>query len=204
MAFCNSCGAALNAGTNFCNKCGAAQTGAPMGAPGQPAAAVPAKQGSSALKIILIVVAVIVGLGILGIGTASYFVYRVAHNSHVTQRNGDVKIDSPFGTIESSSDPTAMAKDIGLDPYPGSEPMKNGSSSVSFGNIHTVAMQMTTDDPPSQVADYYKSKLSNISYSTGQGDNYSMMAGGKDDATTVSISVVMGKTHIVVSRVTKK
>ena len=66
MAFCNSCGATLNAGTKFCNKCGATVSAPvpPAGASSAPAN----KGGSSALKIILIVVAVIVGLGILGSG----------------------------------------------------------------------------------------------------------------------------------------
>ena len=65
MAFCNSCGATLDAGTKFCNKCGAGAPAASVPAASTPAAAgTPAQGGGgSAVKIILIVVAVIVGLG---------------------------------------------------------------------------------------------------------------------------------------------
>src|SRR6266568_2175080 len=67
MAFCNSCGATLSAGTKFCNKCGAAVAAAAPTPGVTPASVPPTTGGSSALKIILIVVAVIVGIGILGV-----------------------------------------------------------------------------------------------------------------------------------------
>ena len=69
MAFCNSCGATLDSGAKFCNKCGTTQPGA-AAASVTPAGTAPAstQKSGSALKIILIVVAVIVVLGILAIG----------------------------------------------------------------------------------------------------------------------------------------
>ena len=60
MAFCNACGATVEPGAKFCPKCGAA---VPAAAVASTAPATPAQ--SNALKIILIVVAVIIGLGIL-------------------------------------------------------------------------------------------------------------------------------------------
>src|ERR1700726_2644612 len=69
MAFCNSCGATLNSGTQFCNKCGA-PVAAGASASGVTSTVPPPAAptgGSSALKVILIVVAVIVLVGILGV-----------------------------------------------------------------------------------------------------------------------------------------
>jgi hypothetical protein len=209
MAFCNSCGAAVDAGVKFCNKCGAAMPAvaapAASASPSQPAGATPPVQGGgNAVKIILIVVAVIVGLGILGIGAVSYIGYRFAKSTHVREHKGDVKVETPFGTVESSSDSDAAARDIGIELYPGAETIKNGSSSMNIGSMHTVSVQLQTDDSPSQVNDFYKNKLSNVTYSANQGDQYTMMVGSKDDMTTITIAPEEGKTHIVISKVTKK
>src|ERR1700691_5742349 len=113
MAFCNSCGATLNDGTKFCNKCGAAVAAAPgvISTPLPPAPPASQGGGSSALKIILIIIAIIVGLGILSVGAFSFFVYRVAKSAHVTQEGDHVKVESPFGTVETSKDPAQAAKD---------------------------------------------------------------------------------------------
>src|SRR5271169_5265940 len=100
MAFCNSCGATLTAETKFCNKCGAAVAAgpsAPGGAP-TPPPPTPTTGGSSALKIILVV-------GILGVATVGFIGYRLAKNSHVTQEGDHVKVDTPFGSVETSKDP---------------------------------------------------------------------------------------------------
>jgi len=86
MAFCNSCGERLEGGARFCAKCGAAQpAGAATPVAAAPAAPAPAPaaqpQSSNALKIILIIVAVFVGLGILGVGTAAFIGWRIAHHT---------------------------------------------------------------------------------------------------------------------------
>ncbi len=206
MAFCNSCGAPLEAGTEFCNKCGA---GAPpasgvvpaatQAAPGAPAQ----KGGSSALKIILIVVAVIVALGIIGIGTVSYIGYRIAKSAHVDQKSGKVKIESPLGNLETSSDPDETAKNIGIDLYPGAQMQKNGSVSMTIAGMHTNTVVLQSDDSPEKVAAFYKEKLPNTTYSTNQGSHYSMMAGDKDDMTTVNIEPRDTGSTIQITRVTK-
>src|SRR5271169_6917024 len=104
MAFCNSCGATLTAETKFCNKCGAAVAAGPPALGGAPTPPPPTTGGSSALKIILIVVAVIVVVGILGVATVGFIGYRLAKNSHVTQEGDHVKVDTPFGSVETSKD----------------------------------------------------------------------------------------------------
>ena len=136
MAFCNSCGATLDAGTKFCNKCGAAVPAASAPATPAPAAAgAPAQGGGgSALKIILIIVAVVVGLGIIGIGVGGYLIHRAIGKvkEHVVEKDGKVKVESPFGNIETSSDPSDAAKNIGVDLYPGAEVSKDGSAKLQL------------------------------------------------------------------------
>src|SRR3954469_57505 len=105
MAFCNSCGANLTDGTRFCSKCGAPVAGAPAASatpvPGTP----PGAQRSSAIKSILIIVGVIVLIGILGITAVSFVAFHFAKRSHVTQEGDHVKVETPFGTAETSKDP---------------------------------------------------------------------------------------------------
>ena len=205
MAFCNSCGAALESGTKFCNKCGAAASAGNASPGASTPAAVPGtqpKQGSSAVKIILIVVAVLVGLGIIGIGTVSYIGYRIAKSSHVTERNGRVSIDSPLGSMEANGNAEDAAKDIGLDLYPGATPKKNGSVTMTIAGVHTTTAVLETSDSASKVAEFYRAKLPNANYSS-QGDNYSMYSGGKDDMTTVSIQGQGDTTTIQLTRVSK-
>ena len=201
MAFCNSCGTALEAGAKFCPKCGAT-----LAAPATATAATlppppaPAKSGG-ALKIILIILAIVVGLIIIAAGSCAYFVHRAVTRMHVNEKNGNVSIDTPFGSLNSTTDPVEAAKNTGIDPYPGATIPRGGSANMTIGKMHTATVTYETDDPPSTVADFYKSKLPNANVTSGD-DRYSMVSGSKDDMTTVSIEARDGKTHIAVARVT--
>ena len=208
MAFCNSCGTALAAGAQFCPKCGAA-TGAPatpvavsstVAAP-LPAAPAPA-QGCGALKIILIILAIVIGLIVVAAGSCAYFVHRAIVRSHLNQKNGEVSIDTPFGSLNSTSDPSQAAKDTCVEAYPGATVEKNGAANMNIGKMHTSTVTYETDDPPATVADFYKSKFPNATMTSGENGRYSLLAGGKDDLTTITIEPRDGKTKIMVARVT--
>lgn len=208
MAFCNSCGATLDAGMKFCNKCGSGAPAASVPVASTPAApGTPAQGGGSAVKIILIVVAVVVGLGLITAGVGAYLVHRayvkVRDSAHIEEKNGKVKVESPFGNIETSTDSSEAARNIGIDLYPGAEVQKNGAASMTIGGMHTATAVLETDDAPDKVAAFYKSKLPSSAYSSNQGDHYSMMSGDKDNMTTITIASRGDKTVIEISRVTK-
>src|SRR6516162_1505962 len=124
MGFCNSCGATLAEGTKFCSKCGAAATPQPI-APGPP----PSAGSSSALKVVLIIVGVIVLIGVLGVATIGVIGYRIAKNAKVSQKGDDVKIETPFGNMETSSDPQKTAEELGVEIYPAAQVQKSGAAS---------------------------------------------------------------------------
>ena len=147
-------------------------------------------------------VAIVVGLGIIGIGVVSYIGYRIAKSSHVTQKNGQVKIESPFGTVETSNDPQEAARNLGVDLYPGAEAQKNGTVSMTIGGMHTSTVILQSSDSASQVADFYRSKMPNANY-TGQGDSYSLYSGDKNDMTTITIHGQDEMTKIQITRITK-
>ena len=191
----------MEAGAKFCPKCGAAAA-TTAGAPAVSAAPAAPAQGSSALKIILIVLAVIVGLGILGMGTCAFMVHRALHRMH-RNSDGNVHMETPFGTVDSTQDPAEAARNVGVDLYPGATVAKEGSANMTIGGMHTASVELETSDSPSAVNDFYKAKFPNA-MSSAQGDRYTIIAGDKGNMTTINIEPRDGKTRVHIAKITGK
>jgi len=203
MAFCNSCGEKLELGAKFCNKCGTAISGPLLTSPPALATPPPATGGGSALKVVLIVVAVIVGIGILGIAGLSYFAYHVARSAHVSQEGGRVKVDSPLGSF-SANDPEATVKELGVDVYPGAEVQKQGSVSMTFGGMHTVAANFETSDPLAKVCDFYRSRYPAATVSTASTNHCGIVSGDQNNSITINVESDGTTTRIHIANVIKK
>ncbi len=210
MAFCNSCGATLDGGAKFCTKCGATQ---PVGrstsaTPSSPAAAATplpaAPKSGNALKVILIVVAVVVGLGILGIAAVSFIGYRIASHTRVRNHDGNVQVETPFGSVQSTTDPDEAARDLGLDLYPGAEVVKGTTSRVNLGTMHTAAADFETSDSPGTVADFYKSRVPGANVISSERDHYAIISTDKKNMLTINIEPKDGKTRIHIAKVSGK
>ncbi len=208
MAFCNSCGTTLEPGARFCPKCGASIPMAGAIAPPPIAAAPPAPvahppaQGSSALKIILIVIGVIFLLGILGIGTMVFVVRRIAHNSHFQNKDGNVRVETPFGTVQSTSDPNEAARNLGIDQYPGAKVTKGNSATI--GGMHTVDAEFETNDSPEKVMAFYTSKFPNATVNNKDTDGYTIVSTNNNNLITIKIQPEDGKTRIKIANVSGK
>jgi hypothetical protein len=196
MAFCNSCGTTITPGTRFCSKCGApilasafpSSTAAP--APAPPAsvqAPPPAQGGSNALKIVLIVIAVIVIIGGLGIAVLTMVGLHIAKNSRMRQEGDHVKVETPFGTVESSKDPEEAAKNLGVDIYPGAEVQQNGAASTTFGNLHTVNASFFSSDSVDKVCSFYKSKFPNATVSTSDERHCTIVSSAPPNVITINV-----------------
>jgi len=207
MAFCNSCGATLDAGAKFCNKCGTTQagtaSGAPVFTPAATAAGTPQKSGG-ALKVILIVVAVIVVFGILAVGAFSFFAYRIARHSRVHNENGNVRVETPFGTVNTTTDPDEAARNLGIDSYPGATVVKGTTSDMTLGNMHTASADLETGDPVSTVAEFYKSKVPNANVVSSTGDHYAIISTDKKNMLTINIESKNGRTRIHITKISGK
>jgi hypothetical protein len=203
MAFCNSCGVSLDPGTKFCNKCGAAVSGATPGAVAAPAAgaAAPTQGSSGVLKVILIVVGVFVILGVLAVSTVAFIGWRVARNMHVKQEGDHVKIDSPFGSMETPKNPEEMARDLGVDIYPGAQTMKNGSVTASFAGIKTASAVFKSSDSVDQVSAFYKAKFPNAMVTTSDQNRCKIIAQDQKNMTTIDIQADDGQTKIQITHV---
>ncbi|HEY9125510.1 MAG TPA: zinc ribbon domain-containing protein [Acidobacteriaceae bacterium] len=210
-SFCTKCGASLNPGTQFCTACGA-----PAGAvitppvapympppPGaQPMPAGPNAGGSSAVKVILIVVGVIVGLGILGVCIFAFTVWRVAHAVHVEGNGEKVTLHTPGGTFSANNSTTYSASDLGIDLYPGSEG-QHGGSKIETPNGSVITGVFRTADSKDQVVSFYKSKMGSGAsvYDTSNG---ALMTVNKGDHESVMVTINAdpsqheGKTQITI------
>jgi hypothetical protein len=212
MAFCNSCGANVVPGTRFCNKCGAAVLAStlppaaspPAAGPTPPAVAPAPTSGGGALKAILIVVGVLVLVVILGISSVAFFAWRVAHRTHLRQDGDNVSVETPFGNIGTTKDPQEAARNLGVDVYPGAQVMKQGSVSMSFGNVHTTALTFETSDSVDQVCSFYKPKFPNAMVVSSDNNQCNIVSNDQKNMITINAKVEGGKTKIVVSNVSRK
>jgi hypothetical protein len=199
MAFCNSCGATLEAGARFCPKCGAA---IPLAAAIPSAAAAASPQGSGALKIILIVVAVIFVLGILGIGTLTFVVRRIAHHHRIDSNDGNVRVETPFGTVQSSNNPDEASRNLGIDLYPGARVLTGNSATI--GGMHTVEAELESDDPAEKVMAFYTSKLPSANVTTKDQNHYTIVSTDKKNLITINIQPQGSRTRITIANVSGK
>jgi hypothetical protein len=206
MAFCNSCGATLTPGTKFCSKCGATVplAAAPATIPPTPITAAPAPTGGGgALKVILIVVAIIVIIGVLAVATVGFIGYRIARRTHVTQEGNHVKVETPFGSAESSGDSSQAVRDIGVDIYPGAEVQKEGASTASFGGIHTVTAVFESSDPLDKICTFYKSKFPNAMVSTTDQNRCTVISNDSKNMVTINLEPDGSNTKIQITSVNK-
>jgi hypothetical protein len=210
MAFCNSCGTNLAPGAKFCTKCGTVVAGAaPPPAPvaGSPAIspgpAAPKTGSSSAVKIILVVVAVIVVFGILGIATLGIIGMRIARRTHISQNGNQVKVETPFGSVDTTKDPQQLAKDLGVEIYPGAQPQANGSASANFGGLHTTSAVFLSSDPLDKVCDFYRTKFPNAMTSTSSQNHCSIVSNDHGNMITVNVESSADSTKIQISSINK-
>jgi hypothetical protein len=205
MGFCNSCGATLAEGTKFCSKCGAAITGAPAATPQPIAPGPPPSSGSSsALKVVLIIVGVVVLIGVLGVATIGIIGYRIAKNAKVSQKGDDVKIETPFGNMETSSDPQKTAEELGVEIYPGAQVQKSGAASVTFGSIHTVTANFESSDSVDKVCDFYRAKFPGATVQSSDQTHCSIVASGSGNSTTITADSRADGSSFQIVAVTKK
>jgi hypothetical protein len=214
MAFCNSCGTTITQGTRFCSKCGAPilASGFASSSPATPPAPVPGtapvqtppQGGGNALKVVLIVIAVVVVIGALCIGALTFVGLHLARKSHVTQEGDHVKVETPFGTMESSKDPEQVVKNIGVDIYPGAEVQKDGAASATFGNLRTVNADFESSDSVDKVCAFYRSKFPNANVSTSDENHCTIISNVSPNVITINVDPKGDGSRFHISSVTKK
>jgi hypothetical protein len=148
----------------------------------------PQKSGGSALKIILIIVAIFVGFGILSVAGFSYFVYRASRIVHVNHNGSAVELTTPGGTF-SAGDTPVSASDLGVDLYPGANQQK-GALKINTPKGTMITAVYETSDSTDKVIAYYKDKLGSGA-TVMQSDKGAVLTLA-DDAKKTNVMVTVG------------
>src|SRR5450759_3231963 len=167
--FCSKCGAELSQDTRFCQACGAptglatpAVSPASVAPAGQvpvghaPAAVAPS---SGALKVVLIIVGCIVGLGMLSAVAVMFGLWRISKSVHVDQ-SGGVTITTPGGKFSTghTSGAHLSETEVGAPIYPGAVAEEGGFKlGADSGSMATYVFK--TSDSVSQVLAFYRDKF---------------------------------------------
>jgi hypothetical protein len=137
-----------------------------MAAPG----ARPGGGGSTAVKIVLIIVAIFVGIGILGASIVGYGIWRVSHALRAASHGGTISIPaSGGGSISVGANQTFTAADLGTDIYPGATAGQGGMRMSTPSGSWVTAIFLTSDSKD-QVVNFYKNKFGSDSATMDTGD----------------------------------
>ncbi len=162
----------------------------------------PPSQGSSAVKIILIIVAVIVCLGIAVVGVVGYGVYRVSKAVHKDLTTGELSVNTPNGMVSTVGDEKLTEADLGTAIYPGAEQAKGGAR-LNLGAGPMITANFVTSDPKEKVIAFYKDQLGSGAQTMVSGDGaFLMLTKANKESINITISqragLFDGKTRITI------
>lgn len=162
--------------------------------------AAPPRSGSSAVKIVLIIVAIFVALGLVGASILGFAVWRVAR--HIHGRHGEFSMSTPSGAITAHSATNFTPDELGTDIYPGAQ-SASGGMKMNLPTGSMVTAIFLTSDGKDAVRDFYKAKLGSGASVFDSGDASVISASkGPDENVMVTVSAREhendGKTKIVI------
>jgi len=146
---------------------------------------------------------VIVLVGILAVASLGFFAWRVARHTRVRQDGDNVRVETPFGTVQTTNDPQAAARDLGVDLYPGAEALKEGATSATFGTVHTASLNFETSDSVDKVCSFYKPKFPNAMVMTTEANQCTIVSNDQKNMITITVKGESDKTRIVITNVSK-
>ena len=158
------------------------------------------------MKIVLIVLAAVVGLGVLVVGILGFVGWRAMRSVHVDGK-GNATISALGGNISAGKDVDLSERDLGVPLYPGAA-RGEGGMRMTLPTMTMVSAVFVTDDPVSTVVAFYKGKLGEDETDVDSGDG-SVMSSGRDSHGSKNSTVITvgpgtgntrGKTKITIVR----
>jgi hypothetical protein len=165
--------------------------------PGYPPPAAPGS-GNTVLKIVLIVLAIFVVLGIAAAGVIGFVGYKVSKAVH-RAGNGDVSFSSPTGgSISMGNASNISSAELGVPEYPGAK-RAPGSMKMKTSTRSLVTAAFTTSDSAEKVVAFYKDKLGEQTSITEHSNSTVLSSGeSNDDKLVVTITPEDSQTKITV------
>ena len=120
--------------------------------------------------------------------------------------DGDnVKVETPFGTVETTKDPQEAARNLGVDLYPGAQSHERGLGLRDLRiSSHRVAQLQKLPIPWTRSASFYKSKFPNAMVTTSDANQCTIVSNDQKNMITINTKVEGDKTRIVISNVSRK
>jgi hypothetical protein len=206
MAFCTNCGANMDPNATSAAPAQAAPPAQTYPPAAQTYTPQPAKAsgGGGAMKVVLIVVGVFVLIGCVSLAGLIFAVHRVKNKLrngvHITQNGDNSVVDTPFGRASTSTgDARAVARQIGVELYPGAT--AGESSTSQFGKMSSSTIKLTTTDSVAQVAKFYQSRYPHAMVSQENADKFTLVGTDKDGTLTVTAESTGDGTRIEIAKV---
>ena len=114
-----------------------------------------------------------------------------------------MKVETPFVSVETTEDPQKAARNLGVDPYPGAQALKEGATSATFGGVHTATLNFEASDSVDKVCSFYKPKFPNAMVVTSDADQCTIVSNDRKNMITINVKTENGKTRIVITNVSK-
>lgn len=154
--------------------------------------------GRNALSIVLIVLAVIVALGAVATVGTVFALKKMARRVRVEAGSNSAVVTTPFGTI-TADEPTAVAKQLGVEVYPGARGIK-GSAAVGFGGMQVAAAKFESDATPEKIIEFYRRKYPQAALRVVGADN-SMVFSSDQGMVTIKVRARGDGSLIEIARV---
>lgn len=194
MAFCNKCGAPIEATAGFCGQCGSRNAAAPMAMPASAGAgAAPARRRMGVGAKIGIGIAA--GIGAIIVVLIVFGIVVAAHVHKVRLADGQTQIETPFGNARTGEPSNVTARRLGIPIYPGAE--AEGSVVGSLGKMQGAVLRFRTGDSPAQVLAFYQQRYRGAAFSS---EPHQVTIAENGYKLVVTAQPQDGETEIVIAR----
>jgi hypothetical protein len=143
-----------------------------------------------------------VAVGMIGVGAATFIGLRIARQTRVENKDGNVQVHTPFGMVQSTNNPEEASRNLGIDLYPGARVLKGNSATM--GGMHTVEAEFESDDSADKVMAFYASRFPNANITTKDQNHFTVVSTDKKNLITIQIEPEDGKTRITIASVSGK
>jgi hypothetical protein len=155
--------------------------------------------GSGVIKIILIIVVIFVGLGILAAGGLFWAAHKVKQAIRIQQNGESSTVQIPGMSASSNADAKKVARDLGVDVYPGAKALE-GASSVTLGSMTVGTAQFETSDPIDKVQQFYTARFPRSQLNTADENSQTLLAMTDKGMLTIVLEREGDRTKINISR----
>ena len=141
---------------------------------------------------------------IIGVVAATVIGLGIARRTHVRTSGDNVRVETPFGSVESSKNAEDAAKNLGVEIYPGARSVGSEAASVVVGSMKTVSASFESSDPADKVFEFYREKFPRANVTESSGGQHTIISTGKNALITINIQNRDGTTHIQITNVANK